>query len=58
MKGFLWDGSKVIQGGKCLVARARVRRPLHLGGFGVIDITLHGRVLRTRWLWLQRSDPS
>jgi hypothetical protein len=31
MKGFLWDGSKVIQGGKCLVARARVQRPLHLG---------------------------
>jgi hypothetical protein len=35
-----------------------VQRPLHLGGLGVIDMTLLGRALRTHWLWLQSTDPS
>jgi hypothetical protein len=52
MKGFLWARSEVVQGGKCLVAWDRAQRSLHLGGLGVIDITLLVWVLRTRWLWL------
>jgi hypothetical protein len=58
LKGFLWDGSEIVQGGKCLVAWAWLQRPLHLGGLGVLDITHLGRALRTRWLWLQRTDTS
>jgi hypothetical protein len=36
MKGFLWNGSEVVQGGKCLVAWAWVQWPRHLGSLGVI----------------------
>jgi hypothetical protein len=58
IKGFLWAGSKAVHGGKCLMAWARVQRPLHLGGMGVVDITLLGRALQTHWLWLRRTDPT
>jgi hypothetical protein len=27
------------------------------GGLGVIDLRLAGVALRTRWLWLQRTEP-
>jgi hypothetical protein len=57
MKGYLWAGSKTVQGGKSLVAWTRVPRPMHLGGLGVVDITLLDRALRVRWLWLKRSNP-
>jgi hypothetical protein len=56
MKGFLWAGSEAVHGGKCVVAWARVQRPLHLGGLGVIDITLLGRGLHACWLWQRRTD--
>jgi hypothetical protein len=42
MKGFLWPGSEMMQGGMCLVAWSRVQRPLHLGGLGVTYLTLLG----------------
>jgi hypothetical protein len=60
MKGFLWSGTEVEQGGggggKCLVAWSKVQRPLELGGMGVLDLQLMDRALHTRWLWLQHSE--
>jgi hypothetical protein len=56
MKGFLWAGSEAVHSGKCLMAWSKVQRTLHLGGLGVMDITLLGRALRARWLWLRRTD--
>uniref|UniRef100_A0A453I9A2 Reverse transcriptase zinc-binding domain-containing protein n=1 Tax=Aegilops tauschii subsp. strangulata TaxID=200361 RepID=A0A453I9A2_AEGTS len=32
-------------------------RPLALGGLGIRDLHRTGVALRTRWLWLQRTDP-
>jgi hypothetical protein len=58
MKAFLWTGFDVVQGGKCLLAWKKVQRPLHLGGFGILDLKLFGNALRLRWLWLQRIDAS
>jgi hypothetical protein len=55
MKAFLWTGTNVVQGVKCLVAWCRVQRPLQLKGLGVMDLTLFGRTLRMRWLWLQHT---
>jgi hypothetical protein len=56
MTTFLWTGTDVVQGGKCLMAWERVQRPLHLGGLGVLDLNLFGIALRTRWLWLCYMD--
>lgn len=57
MKAFLWSGTEVVNGGRCLVAWSIVQRPLHLGGLGVLDIRLFGQALRLRWLWLRRVRP-
>jgi hypothetical protein len=40
------------------VAWAKVQRPLELGGLGVLNLKMFGLALCTRWLWLQRTDPS
>jgi hypothetical protein len=34
------------------------KRPLHLGGLGVMDLQWLGMVLRLRWCWLVRADQS
>lgn len=56
--GFLWCDSNNANGGQCCVNWQRVCRPLELGGLGIHDLHRMGVVLRTRWLWLQRTDPS
>jgi hypothetical protein len=48
MIAFLWMGTDIIQGGKCLAAWKRVQRPLHLGGLGVLYLNLFGIALRAR----------
>jgi hypothetical protein len=48
MKGFLWTGTEVVQGGKCCVAWSRVQRPLELGILGVMDLQLFRRALHMR----------
>jgi hypothetical protein len=58
MRVFLWSGTKVVQGGKCVVAWCQVQQPLHLGGLGIKDIKSQGLSLWMHWLWLQRTDPS
>jgi hypothetical protein len=56
LKAFLWTGTDVISGGKCLVAWSQVQWPMHLGRLGVLDLCLMGIALQVRWLWLQRTD--
>jgi hypothetical protein len=38
MKAFVWCGSDVVQGGKCMVAWCRVQWPLNIGGLGIMDL--------------------
>ena len=45
---FFWAGTEAVNGGKCVVSWARVCRPKHLGGLGVIDLFKHGITLRLR----------
>jgi hypothetical protein len=54
---FLWIGTEVAHGGKCLVAWKRVQHPLQLGGLGIMDFNLLGRALCLRWLYLSWTDP-
>jgi hypothetical protein len=42
MKVFLWTGTDIVQGGKCLVVWSRLQRPLQLGGVGILDPKLNG----------------
>jgi hypothetical protein len=58
IRGFLWEGRKAANGGQCRVNWAKVCRPTSMGGLGVQDLHRAGIALRTRWLWLQRTDPS
>jgi hypothetical protein len=58
MEGFLWSGTDLVQGGKCLVAWGCVQRPLELGGLRILDPKLFGQALIVRWLWLQLADPT
>lgn len=58
LKAFLWSGTEVVNGGRCLVAWTSVQRPLKLGGLGVLDLKLFGQALRLRWLWLRRTELS
>jgi hypothetical protein len=51
-RDFIWTGTELASGGKCLVAWAKVKRPIELGGLGIIDLTTLGYVLRLRWEWL------
>lgn len=58
IRSFLSAGNKDATGGKCLVNWQKVCRPISLGGLGIRDLYRAGIALRTRWLWLQRTDPS
>jgi hypothetical protein len=51
-KAFLWAGSGVFQGDKCLVAWGNVHRPLEMGGFGIKNLKLLGSALWSWWVWL------
>lgn len=57
MRAFLWCGSDVVSGGRCLVAWPKVCCPRDRGGLGLLDLRVFGYALRTRWEWLQRTDP-
>jgi hypothetical protein len=58
MKSFLWTGTDVVHGGKCIVEWSRLQLPLVLAGLGITDIKLWGRVLQTYWLWLEDTQPT
>ena len=55
--GFLWKGRRDVQGGHCPVAWVKVCRPIELGGLGIVDLRSFSWALRTRWLWLQKTEP-
>jgi len=51
-------------GGRSGIVRRQVqseladgRRPLQLGGLGVLDLKSFARALRVRWLWQEQSQP-
>jgi hypothetical protein len=54
--GFLWAGSADTRGGSCLVAWRLVCQPKSLGGLGLHNLRYMNLALRTRWLWLQKTD--
>jgi hypothetical protein len=54
---FFWARHDSSVRGKCLVSWPVVFLPTAQGGLGVVDLRLVGITLRTRWLWLQRTDP-
>ena len=35
----------------------RVKRPIDLGGLGILDLEILGWALRMRWLWLKKTQP-
>ncbi|XP_073353624.1 uncharacterized protein [Aegilops tauschii subsp. strangulata] len=55
---FLWQGCKDARTGCCLVSWAKVCHPVELGRLGVRGLHRVGITLRTRWLWLQATDPT
>ena len=57
-RAFLWAGTESCTGGKCKVAWPIVCRPTDFGGLGVLDLRFFGFVLRLRWEWLARSEPT
>jgi hypothetical protein len=57
-RGFFWAGKDDARGGCCMVAWHSVCQPKSLGGLGLHNLRRLNVALRTRWLWLQRSDGS
>ena len=55
-RGFLWVGKEEARGGSCKVAWHAVCQPKALGGLGFHNLAWLNAALRTRWLWLQRTD--
>ncbi|KAM0900496.1 hypothetical protein ACQ4PT_020623 [Festuca glaucescens] len=57
-RGFLWAGKDDARGGSCVVAWHLVCQPKSLDGLGLHNLHWLNVALRTRWLWLQRTDGS
>jgi hypothetical protein len=57
IRGFLWSGSEVASGGKCVVAWVNSCCPKELGGLDIPNLQLMGMALRMRWLWFARTNP-
>jgi hypothetical protein len=56
VKCFLWIGTEMVQNGKCMVAWAKVHRPLRFGGLVLPDPRFPGIALHLRWRWLHKID--
>jgi hypothetical protein len=58
IRGFLWCGTEVASGGRCLVAWVNVSYLTRFGGgLGLLDLRTFGMALRLRWPWLAFTDP-
>jgi hypothetical protein len=57
-RSYFWRGHKEVRGGHCLVAWDTVCWPLDRGGGGlnISNLKILGWVLRSRWLWLQKTS--
>nr|XP_051201804.1 uncharacterized protein LOC127315350 [Lolium perenne] len=56
-RNFIWDiEDNAPAGGKCKVSWKKICSPLQHGGLGLPNLSLFGRALRLRWLWLEWSD--
>ncbi|GJN14674.1 hypothetical protein PR202_gb01529 [Eleusine coracana subsp. coracana] len=53
---FLWADNDSSVRGKCAVAWPTITMPKDLGGLGITNLRLAGIAMRTRWLWLQKTD--
>ncbi|KAE8820712.1 Serine/threonine-protein kinase SMG1 [Hordeum vulgare] len=56
IRDLLWHGRKDTAVGHYAVNWRLVYMPLELGGLGARDLRRTGISIRTRWLWLQRTD--
>ncbi|KAM0856018.1 hypothetical protein ACQ4PT_049388 [Festuca glaucescens] len=57
-RSFLWAGKDDALGGCCPVAWHLVCQPKSLGGLGLHNLRRMNTALRTRWIWLQKTDTS
>jgi hypothetical protein len=57
-RGFLWAQSSDAQRGCCRVAWRLVCQPKILGGLGIHNLQLLNYALRTKWIWLRKTDRS
>jgi hypothetical protein len=57
IRGFLWSGTEISSGGKCVVAWVNTCCPKELGCLGIPNLQLMGMALLMRWLWFARTDP-
>jgi hypothetical protein len=55
-RGFFRAGSTEANGGSCAVAWDQVCQPKILGGLGFHNLRHLNTALRSRWIWLQRTD--
>jgi len=59
-RGFLWKGSKDVNGGCCLVASLaweKIMRLIDLGGLGILNLEVMGWALQMLWLWFEKTNP-
>jgi hypothetical protein len=56
-RSYFWRGHKEAKGGHCLVAWDKVCQPIEMGGLGISNLKMLGWALRTRWLWLKKTEP-
>jgi hypothetical protein len=55
-RGFFWAGCMDANGGSCAIAWDQVCQPKILGGLGFHNLWHLNTALRTRWIWLQKTD--
>ena len=53
---FLWNGTEVVEGGKCLVNWPMVCQPKDIGGLGILDLEILSKAFRVRWAWNLRAN--
>ena len=55
-RAFLWKGTEVVEGGKCLVNWPTVCQPKSVGGLGILDLEILSKAFRARWAWKLRAS--
>ena len=55
-RAFLWKGTEVVEGGKCLVNWPTVCQPKDVGGLGILNLDILSKAFRTRWEWNLRAS--